>query len=78
MQEVVMTDQNHAEAIPKSSYPLAVEYKKLKDLKPYSSNARTHKRHQIHQIAESVKTFGFTNPISTKLPVALVHTPTDI
>jgi len=49
-----------------SNYPhseLAIIYRLVKDLIPHSSNARTHSRHQIRQIAESVKTFGFTNPV---------------
>ena len=32
-------------------------------LKPYPRNARTHSKHQIQQIADSIKAFGFTNPI---------------
>ena len=32
-------------------------------LKAYSRNARTHTRKQIRQIADSVKRFGFTNPV---------------
>lgn len=32
-------------------------------LKPYSRNARTHSDRQIHQIAASIKEFGFTNPV---------------
>ncbi len=32
-------------------------------LKPYGSNARTHSRKQIKQIAASIERFGFTNPI---------------
>ena len=42
---------------------MTIEYKSPSDLKPYSSNARTHSRHQIRQIAESIRVFGFTNPI---------------
>jgi len=33
------------------------------DLKPYPRNARTHSRKQIGQIADSIKTFGWTNPV---------------
>lgn len=33
------------------------------DLKPNPRNARTHSRKQIHQITESIQTFGFNNPI---------------
>jgi len=29
----------------------------------YPQNARTHSKHQIRQIAESIKEFGFTNPV---------------
>jgi ParB-like chromosome segregation protein Spo0J len=37
--------------------------KKLSDLSGYDSNSRTHSEEQIQQIAKSIKTFGFTNPI---------------
>jgi DNA modification methylase len=32
-------------------------------LRPYSGNARTHSRKQIRQIADSIRRFGFTNPV---------------
>ncbi len=32
-------------------------------LRPFARNARTHSNKQIRQIAESIKRFGFTNPI---------------
>ena len=32
-------------------------------LTPYANNARTHSKRQIRQIAESVRRFGFTNPV---------------
>jgi DNA modification methylase len=32
-------------------------------LKPYAGNARTHSKRQIKQIANSIKRFGFTNPV---------------
>jgi hypothetical protein len=32
-------------------------------LKPHSRNPRTHSRQQIRQIADSIRTFGFTNPV---------------
>ncbi|MGV8996862.1 MAG: site-specific DNA-methyltransferase [Parvibaculaceae bacterium] len=35
----------------------------IRDLKPWSRNARTHSKKQINQLAESIKTFGFTNPV---------------
>src|SRR6185312_9193714 len=33
------------------------------DLKPWAKNARTHSKKQLKQIAESIRTFGFTNPV---------------
>ncbi|MGE4061547.1 MAG: site-specific DNA-methyltransferase [Sphingomonadales bacterium] len=33
------------------------------DLKPHPSNARTHSDRQLHQIAKSIETFGFTVPV---------------
>ena len=32
-------------------------------LKPWARNARTHARKQIRQVADSIRTFGFTNPV---------------
>jgi ParB-like chromosome segregation protein Spo0J len=32
-------------------------------LQPYSRNARTHSKRQIRQIADSIRRFGFTNPV---------------
>jgi len=33
------------------------------DLRPWARNARTHSKKQIRQIAQSIETFGFTNPV---------------
>ncbi|MFZ0603431.1 MAG: DNA methyltransferase [Roseiarcus sp.] len=35
----------------------------LDQLRPWARNARTHSRKQIRQIAESIRRFGFTNPV---------------
>ncbi len=32
-------------------------------LKPWARNARTHSKKQLRQIADSIETFGFTNPV---------------
>ena len=32
-------------------------------LRPWAKNARTHSRKQVKQIAESIRSFGFTNPV---------------
>jgi hypothetical protein len=42
---------------------LAVTYAEIQNLVPYARNARTHSRRQIRQIADSIRTFGFTNPV---------------
>src|ERR1035438_7173368 len=42
---------------------LIVTYEEIRNLVPYARNARTHSKHQIRQIAESIRTFGFTNPV---------------
>jgi ParB-like chromosome segregation protein Spo0J len=41
----------------------AVELVAVDKLTPYRGNARTHSRKQIRQIADSIKRFGFTNPV---------------
>ena len=48
----------------KANFPeLAITYQSIDCLVPFSRNARSHSKQQISQIAESIKTFGFTNPI---------------
>src|SRR2546423_1204399 len=42
---------------------LAITYRNISELKPYTRNARTHSRAQVKQIAESINRFGFTNPV---------------
>ncbi|MEC7291558.1 MAG: ParB/Srx family N-terminal domain-containing protein, partial [Pseudomonadota bacterium] len=42
---------------------LAVTLVRLEKLQPYSRNSRTHSKMQIGQIAESIKAFGWTNPL---------------
>lgn len=42
---------------------LKITYRKTGDLTPYAGNARTHSDKQIAQIAASIRTFGFTNPV---------------
>ncbi len=53
----------HTVLVPQKDTTLSVEYKATTTLKPYSRNARTHSKHQIRQIASSIRTFGFTNPV---------------
>ncbi len=40
-----------------------IEMRSIESLRPYAGNARTHSRKQIAQIAESIRRFGFTNPV---------------
>jgi hypothetical protein len=42
---------------------LTVIYRPTGTLTPHPNNDRTHKQHQIRQIAASIDAFGFTNPI---------------
>ena len=42
---------------------LEIEYLPTETLRPYPRNARTHSKKQIKQIADSIRQFGFTNPI---------------
>lgn len=42
---------------------LAIQYLPIGDLKPNPRNCRTHPKKQLHQIAESIKEFGFNNPV---------------
>lgn len=40
-----------------------MEMRAIAALRPYPGNARTHSAAQIRQIAQSIKRFGFTNPV---------------
>jgi DNA modification methylase len=40
-----------------------IEYVAASALRPWPRNARTHSRRQIRQIADSIRRFGFTNPV---------------
>ena len=42
---------------------LNVIYQDPAALQPRATNPRTHSREQIRQIADSIKPFGFTNPV---------------
>jgi len=42
---------------------LSVKYEKIENLRNNPCNSRTHSKRQIRQIADSIKVFGFTNPI---------------
>src|SRR5580704_15410563 len=57
-----MTALVQATSIPQS-VDHKIEIHPVGELAPYPNNARTHSRKQIRQIAESIKRFGFTNPV---------------
>ncbi len=42
---------------------LKIEYIPIAQLRLHSGNARTHSAKQVRQIAESIRMFGFNNPI---------------
>jgi len=42
---------------------LIVAYRRTSQLRPYARNARTHSKSQIRKIAETIREFGFTNPV---------------
>jgi len=42
---------------------LQIEYLPINAMRPYPRNARTHSKKQIKQIADSIRQFGFTNPL---------------
>lgn len=42
---------------------LVIDHIPIGALRPWARNARTHSKKQIRQLAESIRTFGFTNPV---------------
>ncbi len=61
----------HSAAVSSPSAPIStagsnelrIEEREVDLLKSYPRNARVHSKKQIHQIAASIREFGFTNPI---------------
>src|SRR5258708_22143573 len=47
----------------KTMRPMAIEPMPVASLRPHRGNARTHSKKQIRQIAESIRRFGFNNPV---------------
>ena len=47
----------------KSSTPLAVEYRAIDSIVPFARNARKHSRKQIRKLQQSLRKFGWTNPL---------------
>lgn len=43
---------------------LKVEYIPIEELEPYANNAKVHTAEQIEQIKESIREFGFNDPIA--------------
>jgi DNA modification methylase len=43
--------------------PTAIEPMAVASLRPHPGNARTHSKKQVRQIADSIRQFGFTNPV---------------
>lgn len=42
---------------------LTIKYTQISSLKPWATNARTHSKKQLRQIADSIQGVGFTNPV---------------
>lgn len=40
-----------------------IVWKDIRELKPYKKNAKKHPKEQVEQIANSIKEFGFTQPV---------------
>jgi DNA modification methylase len=47
----------------KKEIAMEIEYTRVRELRPYPNNARTHSRKQLRQIANSITKFGFCNPV---------------
>ena len=42
---------------------MKIDYMRVRELRPYPNNARTHSKKQVRQIANSIAKFGFCNPV---------------
>ena len=46
-----------------NNYDKQIVMRNIKDLKPYKKNAKKHPKEQVERIANSIKEFGFTQPV---------------
>lgn len=53
----------NTQIVPTAFCAARLEARPVSDLKPYTNNPRTYSKKQIRQIADSIKAFGWTNPI---------------
>lgn len=42
---------------------MEIQYKRLSEITPYDKNAKTHDQTQINNVAESIRQYGFAQPI---------------
>lgn len=42
---------------------IKITYRNIRELKPYKKNAKKHPKEQVERIANSIKEFGFTQPV---------------
>jgi DNA modification methylase len=50
-------------AVTSAIHPAAIEPIPVASLRPHPGNARTHSKRQVRQIADSIRRFGFVNPV---------------
>src|SRR3954471_19307038 len=48
---------------PSTQHQVTIVTMPVASMRPYRGNARTHSKKQIRQIADSIRKFGFTNPV---------------
>jgi len=54
---------NKEDIQPNKELSPKLEFRAPRTLKPYANNARTHSKKQLKLITDSIKRFGFTNPV---------------
>lgn len=57
------TGEQKAKHITEPYKDMPIVWKPIKELKPYKKNAKKHTKEQVKQIANSIKEFGFTQPV---------------
>ena len=60
------------ETMIKTTLPTRVEHWPVEKLVPYARNGRTHSDEQVAQIANSIREFGFTNPLLVDNDAAII------
>lgn len=49
---------------------MEIQYRRIDEITPYENNAKTHDQTQINNVAESIKQYGFVQPVVPRVGIS--------